>query len=213
MNIYLPKRSLGVGIPNRGFEVKCLEKSLGVIQGISNIPIHYISQYPPAYNNTYVKATTELGTGRQSPHYATNPTRPLTGNAQTRAWLSAVLTVTDQRFHIDLGSAKVITRIYYENLHSSGLNTTGGVQNFTFWGSNTVGAFIKLTYATDTNWTQITSAQATFDEHTASDVADPKYITVTNTTAYRYYAFKFADNYGSAGYMGVRRIELQVNVN
>ncbi len=40
-------------------------------------------------------------------------------------------------------------------------------------------------------------------------MADPKYITVTNSTAYRYYAFKFADAYGSIYYMGVRRIELQ----
>jgi len=40
-------------------------------------------------------------------------------------------------------------------------------------------------------------------------VADPKFIDVDNDTAYRYYAFKFADNWGYAYNMGVRRIELQ----
>ncbi|GAI73245.1 unnamed protein product, partial [marine sediment metagenome] len=60
----------------------------------------------------------------------------------------------------------------------------------------------------DESWTELTVSQNTFDRHIEEDQADPKYITVTNETAYRYYAFKFADNYG-ANYMGVRRIELQ----
>ncbi|MBE3116488.1 hypothetical protein IMZ68_04720, partial [Candidatus Bathyarchaeota archaeon] len=69
----------------------------------------------------------------------------------------------------------------------------------------------ELTYATDTNWTQLTTSQSYFDEHIAVDQADPKYITVTNTTSYRYYAFKFADNWADyAYYMAVRRIELQI---
>ncbi len=167
----------------------------------------YTSQYPPAHSDTYVKATTYQDS-QYYPHHATNPAVSLTGGWANQSWLCTFPAVTNQRFHIDLGSAKVIKRIYYENQHTSGGNTTSGVENFTFWGSNTAGAFAELTYGTDTNWTQITPAQSTFDIHVSADQADPKYIVVTNTTAYQYYAFKFADNYGDI-YLGVRRIELQ----
>ena len=172
---------------------------------VTNGATTYQSQYPPAYSTTYVKATTEFFAA----YLATDPAVSLTGTWINQGWMSGDYVITNQRFHIDLGSAKVISRIYYENGHNSG-NTSGeGAKNFTFWGSNTAGSFAELTYATDTGWTQITPAQTTFDQHTASDVADPKYITVTNTTAYRYYAFKFADIYSGTNQMVVRRIELQ----
>jgi len=169
--------------------------------------IGYTSQYPPAQSDTYVKATTKANTDTWA-YYATDPARPLTGTFA--GWESVRYSNTNQRFHIDLGSAKIIKRIYYENLHSEGGFTDRDVKNFTFWGSNTsTGTFDDLVYGNDEGWTQITTSQSTFDEHVALDQADPKYITVTNSTAYRYYAFKFADNYGDADYMGVRRIELQ----
>ena len=168
-----------------------------------------VSQYPPAQSDTYVKSTTKLNTSYWA-YYATDPAKSLTGGWEINSWIASSGTTTNQRFHIDLGSTKVVKRIYYENQHDSGTQTDTGVQNFTFWGSNTgAGTFDDLVYANDEGWTQLTISQSTFDQHTASDVADPKYITVTNTTAYRYYAFKFADNYGDANYMGVRRIELQ----
>ncbi len=169
----------------------------------------YTSQYPPAHNDTYVKATTNAT--NNDPWYATDPTKSLTGSVTANGWSSYHIAGadTDQRFHIDLGSAKTIKRIYYENGHHSGGYTNRGAQNFTFWGSNTAGSFTELTYGTDTGWTQITPAQSTFDIHVSADEADPKYITVTNSTAYRYYAFKFADNYGDTDYIQIRRIELQ----
>lgn len=166
----------------------------------------YSSVYPPAQSDTYVKATTKWSESYW-PYFATDPTKSLIGSRLENSWLAN--TTTNQRFHIDLGSAKVIKRIYYENYHNYGDLTTMGVENFTFWGSNIAASFNNLTYSTDTGWTQLTTSQSTFDQHVALDQADPKYITVTNTTAYRYYAFKFADNYGSTS-MGVRRIELQV---
>ena len=169
----------------------------------------YNSQYPPAHSDTYVKATSTYSVNYY-PHFATDPAKSLTGTPIGTNWVSECCDPTNQRFHIDLGSAKVINKIYYENSHSSGSDTNQGVQNFTFWGSNTgAGSFDDLVYANDEGWTQLTTSQATFDQHVAADQADPKYITVTNTTAYRYYAFKFADNHGDANYMGVRRIELQ----
>jgi hypothetical protein len=168
------------------------------------------SQYPPAQSATYVKATSYLNTS-YLPHFATDPAKSLTGSHVNNCWLSAASAVANQRFHIDLGEAKIINKILYHNAHNSGGNTNRGVQNFTFWGSNDAGDFADLTYSHDGTWVQLTTSQSTLDEHVALDQADPKYITVTNDTAYRYYAFKFADTWGATDYMSVRRIELQID--
>lgn len=169
-----------------------------------------ISEYPPAQSDTYVKATTKYSTGYWA-YFATDPAKTLTGNDTNGSWISDAGGNTDQRFHIDLGSTKIVKRIYCENYHNSGGSLTIGVQNFTFWGSNTgAGSFDDLVYGNDEGWTELTVSQNTFDQHVGADQADPKYITVQNLTAYRYYAFKFVDNYGDGSYMGVRRIELQL---
>lgn len=168
------------------------------------------SKYPPAHTSVYVKATDEeVGTEACR---ATNHSNSLTGGIDGVCWGATCGVPAEERFHIDLGSAKVIKKIYYENYHDSGGDTDLGAKTFTFWGSNSASSFATLTYATDTGWTQLTCSQATFDEHAAADVADPKYITVTNFTPYRYYAIKIADNWnGLAGQIGIRRIELQTN--
>ena len=166
--------------------------------------------YPPAYSTTYVKATTEYSASYH-PWFSTDPSLSLTGANITNGWLSANGSPSSQRFHIDLGGQYIANKVYYENYHDSGGSLTPGANNFTLWGSNTASAFAELTYATDTNWTQITGlSQSTFDTHAAADAPDPKYITITgNVTPYRYYAFKIADNHGSANYVGLRRIEVQ----
>lgn len=174
----------------------------------SNIPgTVYASQYPPAHNSTYVKAT-GYASADLGPENATDPAKSLIGSHSYTAWLD---NLQPNRFHIDLGSAKIITRLYYENYHYFGTLTDRGVKAFTFWGSNTPTAFLELTYAVDTNWTEITPSVTEFDEHQAADSTDPKYITVSNLVAYRYYALKFANNWGSAGFLGFRRIELQTS--
>jgi hypothetical protein len=170
-----------------------------------NISINYTSTYPPAHNDTYVKATSRLA-DNYWPYFSTDPAKSLTGAFLNNQWLS--LGATNQRFHIDLGSAVIVRRIYYENSHDSGAVTNSGAKNFTFWGSNTATAFATLTYATDTDWTQIISSQ--FDQHTGSNVADPKYILVPDHVGYRYYALKIADGWGNGIYIGLRRVELQV---
>lgn len=170
----------------------------------------FTSQYPPAQNNTYVTATS-WSSNPCPPWQATDPAKSLTGGDIDTFWLSDNAP-TNQRFHIDLGEAKVIGRVYYENAHSSGGYTTRGMKTFTFWGSNSATAFATTTYGTDTDWTQLTTSTSEMDQHIAADQADPKYFTVTNTTAYRYYAIKCSVNWGDSGgggYMGVRRIELQ----
>lgn len=170
----------------------------------------YTSQYPPVQSDTYVKSTTKYGSAYWA-YFATDPTKLLTGAWGSNAWVSEFGVNTNQRFHIDLGSTKIIRRIYYENSHTSGVETDVGVKNFTFWGSNTEADFLELTYAEDGTWVDLTLLlyRTTFDEHSEADEADPKYILIMNATAYRYYAFKFADNYGDATRIGVRRIELQ----
>jgi len=178
------------------------------VTSATGIPPGQGSQYPPAHNDTYVKATTKYATDSW-PYFATDPAKSLTGTYENNSWMSQSGVVTNQRFHIDLGSEKIIKRIYYENFHHVGTQTDRGVENFTFWGSTASGDFADLVYANDGTWVQLTTAQSTFDQHAVADASDPKYIEVTNTTSYRYYAFKFADNWGNATYMGVRRIELQ----
>ena len=139
---------------------------------------------------------------------ATDLTKSLTGSWVGNEWGTSHN--TNMRFHIDLGFSQVINRIYYENSHNSGATTGWGIKTFTLWGSNNAAAFADVTYGDDTNWTQITGlSQSTFDQHTGSDISDPKYITFPNTIAFRYYAIKISDNWGSAGDMQVRRIQLQ----
>ena len=168
----------------------------------------YASRYPPAQSDTYVKATTSYELGTAMPYMATDPTKSLIGSWEGVSWFShSGAYGVNQRFHIDLGSAKNLGRIYYENYHTTGTQTSAGAKNFTLWGSDNATAFAELTYATDTNWTQI-GGSFQFDQHTASNVADPKYITVSPTSTYRYYAFKIADNWGG-GYMGIRRLVLE----
>jgi len=169
----------------------------------------FLSTYPSAYSSTYVKSTTDLGASYY-PYLGADPSKTCLGAEAGNTWLSA--SVTNQRFHIDLGSAKVIKRIYLENSHNNGTNSTQGVKNFTVQGSNNGTAFTTLTYVTDTNWTNITASSGQWTQHPATDTYDPQYVTLTNSTAYQYYAIKFADNWGSATNLGLRRIEFQEEV-
>lgn len=168
----------------------------------------YTSQYP-THDTDHVKATTAF-TGA-NPYHATDPAKSVIGDGSESSWLSdPATTITNQRFHIDLESGKIIKRIYYENFHATATNTDRGVQNFTFWGSNIgAGSFDDLVWGNDGGWTELTVATNVMLEHVALDQADPQYIVVTNSTSYRYYAFKFADNWGDPGRIGVRRLELQ----
>lgn len=167
----------------------------------------YTSQYP-TLDTSHVKATSLYSGGVTFlPHLACDPAQSLIGAVNTYLTDGSR---ANNRFHIDLGTAKVIRRVYYENYHDNGGYTNVGFQNFTFWGSNSATAFAELTYGTDTDWTQLTIDDSTLDQHVAANQADPKYILVTNLVAYRYYAFKVADNWGYAPtFMGIRRIELQ----
>lgn len=176
-----------------------------VLSNGSTLGFGYLDCWSEGDSATYVKATSALAS--HDAFYTVNPGVLVTGS-YSGSWLSNSV-ITNQRFHIDLGEAKVITRVLYENQHNSGGTTNIGAKNFTLWGSNDASAFADTTYGSDTNWTQLTTDVSQLDQHTGSDIADPKYIKVTNNVAYRYYAFKFADNWGHGTYMGVRKIVLQ----
>jgi hypothetical protein len=218
----------------------------------------YVSQYPPDNTGTYVVATSNLNAS-YLPQFTCDPAKSLTGSFSGNQWLASA--TTNQRFHIDLGSSKIIKRIYYENTHSGGASTTNGAKTFTFYGSDVPTAFANTTYSTDTDWTLLTAVDsitglAQFTQHagysgsgisgysgysgsgisgysgysgsgisgysgysgsgisgySAADTADPQYITVTNTTPYRYYAIKIEDDWTGSTFMGLRRIELQTLV-
>jgi hypothetical protein len=141
------------------------------------------------------------------PNMATDPLKTLVNTDTGNCWGSNLQT-TNQRFHIDYGTAFAADKIYYENFHSSGSFTNQGAKNFTLWGSNSSSDFNDLTYANNGTWVQLTTSVSQFDQHVAANTTDPKYITVTNTIPYRYYAFKFADNWGGS-YLSLRRVELQ----
>jgi hypothetical protein len=76
------------------------------------------------------------------------------------------------------------------------------------WGTNDPTAFATLTYGTDTNWTLLNTDINQFAQHITGDVADPQYFKVNNAKAYRYYAFKIANNWGDASLLGIRRLAL-----
>jgi hypothetical protein len=169
----------------------------------------YSSVFPPEHTSTYVKSTANLTF--YYPYLATNPNLSVINHWADGGWLSA--TYVPSRFHIDLGSGKVITRIYYENAHRNGSSTNAGAKDFTFWGSNVSSDFTDIVYTNNGSWEYITTTASAFEQHVALNQADPKYIEVSNVTEYRYYAFKFANNYGNTEYMGVRRIQLQITDN
>lgn len=171
--------------------------------------VTYSSKYPPAYNGTYVRTTSYYVGLNVYGYNATNPANSLEGSYDPNGWLAGSGINTNQRFHIDLGSPKPISRIYLENHHYNNGELDRGVKNFTFWGSNDANDFADLTYGNNGTWTQLSTNITQFRQHISSS-PDPQYATVSNSNSYRYYAFKFADNWGNSP-MGVRRIELQTN--
>ncbi|MBU2118760.1 MAG: hypothetical protein KJ954_14325 [Alphaproteobacteria bacterium] len=162
------------------------------------------ASYPPAHDDTYVKATSKFNTNTW-PYYATDPTKSLIDAYSTNSWLSGTSVFTN-RFHIDLGSAKKLGLILYHPYHSNGTDATVGFKDFTVWGSNAAADFADLTYANDGTWVQLTTESTQAQKHITENVSNPHYIYVQNDTAYRYYCLKIANNWGEPFNVGIRRI-------
>jgi len=123
---------------------------------------------------------------------------------QTNQWLTEAN--ANQRLNVDLGVKFVITRFAYKNAFNYSGGYDAAVQAFTFWGSNNPTSFADTAYADDTGWTQLPTDISTL-AYVVYNEEELKYVTVTNTTPYQYYSFKFVGT--GRAYMGVRRLELQ----
>lgn len=147
-------------------------------------------------------------------------------------WKSQFMPVQAQwplKLNVDLGAAYNITRIYYENSHDGGSYTQVGFKDVEIYGSNSISAFNEVRGDIKDGLTLLWGG--TFDRHITTvegyldngvyvprfngDAADPKYITLTNTNSFRYYSFVVYSTYdvsttSAMGYIGVRRLELQI---
>ena len=128
----------------------------------------------------------------------------LIGGTANNGWMAA--TVGNQKFNIAYFDAFIANRIFYSNYHESGASNLRGVKTFTLYGSNTYTDFTNITYATELG-TQL--ATGTFLAHDLTNTPVVRYLLFQNNTAYHYYLFRFADNYGDATYTGLRTLGLQ----
>jgi hypothetical protein len=165
----------------------------------------------PTNDADHIKATTVRGSAYQ-PYFPTDPLLSVVGDSDYNSWFATDGFGENQRFHIDLGEAKVVERIYYENFQdyrNPSFYQTYGVKDFTLWGSNDPDAFTDLVWGNDDGWTQLETDVSQWAQHCEGDVPDPQYISVKNSTAYQYYALKFANTWGGGGYwMAIRRVVL-----
>lgn len=168
-----------------------------------------MSIYPPAISATYILSTSSAAAGYEA-YRTADPSESLTGNAINNQWVAS--SPSNQRYHLDLGIGTIVSRFYYENSHKSGTETNRGAKDFTLWGSDSSVSFSDTTYADDSGWTQLTTSASSLEAHSAADASDPKYITVSNSTAYRYYGFKISTNLGGSE-LGIRRIEMNPVTN
>ena len=174
--------------------------------------ILYTDHYPPAQSNTYVVATSALSGGSYQQYYMTDPSKSLVGSYAGNSWISSDTNGYHQRFNIDYGPSNetIMKQIYYENLHNSGAATGVGAKTFSLWATNTSSEFTNVTYGQyPATWTKLATSQGFFDQHVALNQADPKYITITNSVAYRYYSVQTEDNWGTDTHLGLRRFVLQ----
>jgi hypothetical protein len=168
-------------------------------------PPEYEAVYPPAYNETYIKTTNRWF--EFEGFRAVDPALSLSGGRYLNSWLTENGHTGSQRFHVEFASAQVIKRIEYCNTHHDGYETDAGVKDFTIQGSNSATAFANLTYADNTDWTDITANISAMTQHTEGyDGAIWRTIELTNDVAYKYYAIKCANNHGDGNNIGLRRV-------
>lgn len=167
--------------------------------------------YPPAYSSTYVKATSEEIAPWEA-FTATNPSTSLTGVSYGNEWATVDLwpdPPDPQKFNVDLGEAKVVNTVRINNSHYEGGSVDYGIKTTRIYGTNSAAAFANTTYADTTDLTLLSADPITVAAHVLADQADYQYFSFPNTTAYRYYVVRIADNHDTVncGNIGLRRIE------
>ena len=162
--------------------------------------------YPPAYNDTYVKASNSYGGYGLVPYNAADPGLLLTGSMASNSWQTTSGGRNNVRFSIDLGQVRSFSRLLLHNLHDSGGLTGRGINNFGLYGTNSASAFASTDYGDLSDLTLLGSYSA--NAHVASDISDPQYFTFA-VASFRYCVLLIADNHGDTGGTGIRHLELQ----
>ncbi len=171
-------------------------------------PPEYVTVYPPAYNETYIKTTNRWF--EFEGFRAVDPALSLSGSRYLNSWLTENGYVGSQRFHVEFASAQIIKRITYCNSHNDGYDTNVGVKDFIVQGSNSAAAFSNLNYGDNTDWTEITTNVTSMIQHTTGvDGAIWHTVELTNNVAYKYYAIKCVNNHGNTSNIGLRRVEFK----
>ncbi len=166
----------------------------------------YESHYPSVFDGTTCKASSAYDNAWD----VYDPALSLVGGWTTNDWMNGVGEGNDYpyKLNVDLGSAKIVRRLYYENLHNSGGLTSAGANAVRIYGTNSAAAFAS-TIVTDTNNLTLLHSFSMV-EHVASNVPDPQYELITNDVAYRYYILFLDSGHSTDAYVGIRRLEYQV---
>jgi PKD repeat protein len=189
-----------------------IEDRVGIVYPLVIDPTYTI-QPLPSVNKLFINATNSYPS-QHEPLSLMNNASSLIGSPISeydQMWLTNNLYIKEIRLTIDLGEAKIIRNVTYNNGHLSGTVTNRGAKNFVMQGSNSDSYLYRYKmpeYENNTGWTNLTTSVTQFAQHAAVDVADNQSFLVTNTNAYRYYSFKIADNWGSGNYISMRRLQL-----
>lgn len=178
---------------------------------VSGNSYHAISNLNDVWHKWDVNSSpTATGTTTKGANYAYtfafDTDLTIDGAYLDNCWLSDDSNVTNQRLVVDLGSSTIIKRIRISNSHDSGSNDDTGVKTTAVYVSDNASDYTGV-YGTNTAQTQIWSGIVS--KHSASDIKEFFKLDLdVNYQSGRYLIFEFADNWGDATNMGVRRIEI-----
>jgi len=172
----------------------------------SNLTVGQGSFTPIDYTAAYVAATS--ADTNHDVEFGINPTLSKIGVSTNVAWRST--SATNQKYNIDLGAELVSGGFKMWRYHETGANTNVGVQNYELYASNTASVLVDVTYASLANLTLITSGA--ISQHPGSDIESIETVTFSSPQKYRYYVFRFADNYGNGTNLGFRHVEITADL-
>jgi PKD repeat protein len=169
----------------------------------------YTTQDPPGFSSTYEKATTTSNLDDWQVWYLFNNALDYTKTSDSGVtWQSVRYEIANQRINVDLGSAKTITRVKYENYFGSN-GVSAGARNVAIYGSNTASDFSTTTYATDGSLELINDFEEWTIRNTTAGTSFPGYVIIDSPGSYRYYTFRISNTWGSTNFLALRHLELQ----
>jgi hypothetical protein len=112
-------------------------------------------------------------------------------------------TLTNVKINYDFASPVILNRLFLLNYRQNS-NFTIGVKDFSVYGTNIQSAFENTTYANTTDLVLL----GTFTANMYIDTSG-QYFYINNTTPYRYYVLRIANNHGIIANIGFHHIEFQ----